>query len=40
MEDNPLLNAAMTFIEPFPIGLAITLLSAGILRKKVREPEK
>src|SRR5580693_8864163 len=34
MEDNPLLNAAMTFIEPFPIGLAITLVSAAVLRRK------
>jgi len=39
IEDNPLLNAAMTFIEPFPIGLVITAASAGILRKKVRDPE-
>jgi hypothetical protein len=31
---NPLINGAMTFIEPFPVGLAITLLSAMILRKK------
>ncbi|MGB7437683.1 MAG: DUF4199 domain-containing protein [Candidatus Acidiferrum sp.] len=31
---NPLFSAAMTFIEPFPIGLVITLLSAAILRKK------
>jgi len=28
------MNAALTFVEPFPIGLAITLISAGILRKK------
>src|SRR5712671_2442107 len=34
IEDNPLLNAAMTFIEPFPIGLAITLISAAVLRRK------
>src|ERR1700730_9602394 len=34
MEDNPLLNAAMTFIEPFPVALAITLLSAAVLRRK------
>jgi hypothetical protein len=32
--DNPLLNAAMTFIEPFPIGLVITLISAAVLRRK------
>jgi hypothetical protein len=31
---NPLTNAAMTFIEPFPVGLVITLISAAILRKK------
>jgi hypothetical protein len=31
---NPFFNAAMTFIEPFPVGLLITLLSAAILRKK------
>jgi hypothetical protein len=36
MYDNPLLNAAMTFIEPFPIGLAITLISAAVLRKKAQ----
>jgi hypothetical protein len=34
MYDNPLLNAAMTFIEPFPIGLVITLISAAVLRRK------
>ena len=34
MYDNPLLNAAMTFIEPFPVGLVITLVSAGVLRRK------
>jgi hypothetical protein len=32
--ENPLFNAAMTFIEPFPVGLVITLLSAVVLRKK------
>jgi hypothetical protein len=31
---NPLLNAAMTFIEPFPIGLLITVISAVVLRRK------
>jgi len=31
---NPFFNAAMTFIEPFPVGLLITLISAAILRKK------
>ena len=32
--DNPLINAAITFTEPFPIGLIITLVSAAILKKK------
>jgi hypothetical protein len=31
---NPLYNAAMTFIEPFPVGLVITLVSAAILRRR------
>ena len=34
MYENPLFNAAMTFIEPFPVGLAITLISAAVLRRK------
>jgi hypothetical protein len=34
MLDNPLLNSAMTFIEPFPVGLIVTLVSAGILRRR------
>jgi|SRR5882672_10435082 len=32
--ENPLFNAVMTFIEPFPIGLVITLISAAVLRRK------
>jgi len=39
--DNPLFNAAITFLEPFPIGLIISLISAAILRRrkpKDREP--
>jgi hypothetical protein len=32
--NNPLINIAMTFIEPFPVGLLITLISAAVLRKK------
>ena len=30
---NPLLRAAMTFMELFPVGLIIALLCAAILRK-------
>ncbi len=33
---NPLYNVLFTFIEPFPVGLAITLISAAVLRKKAR----
>ena len=36
--DNPLINAAITFTEPFPIGLIVTLISALILRKKTKSP--
>jgi Protein of unknown function (DUF4199) len=31
---NPLVNAAYTFMEPLPVGLVITLVSAAILRRK------
>ena len=34
MYENPFINAALTFLEPFPVGLGITLISAAILRKK------
>ena len=32
--DNPATNAALTFVEPFPIGLVVTAISAAILRKR------
>ena len=32
--DNPLTNAAITLLEPLPVGLLMTLVSAAILRKK------
>jgi hypothetical protein len=38
MYDNPLINAAVTFIEPFPVGLIVTLVSAAILRKRTPTP--
>ena len=31
---NPLVNLAFTFIEPFPVGVLMTVLSALILRRK------
>ena len=30
---NPLINAAVTFTEPFPVGLLIALISAAVLRR-------
>ena len=33
---NPIYRMLMTFIEPFPVGLLITLISAAVLRKKAR----
>lgn len=34
MLDNPAINAAVSFTEPFPVGLLVTLISAAILRKQ------
>jgi hypothetical protein len=31
---NPFFNIGMTFLEVFPVGLIVTLVSAAILRKK------
>ncbi len=31
---NPFINMAYTFIEPLPVGLIITLISAAVLRRK------
>ena len=31
---NPLFNVAVTFLEIFPVGLIVTLISAGVLRRK------
>ena|SRR5579863_1652369 len=33
---NPLVNMAYTFMEPLPVGLIITLISAALLRRKSR----
>ena len=32
--ENPFFNAAITFLEPLPVGLILTLISAIVLRKK------
>ena len=34
MYANPLYNSAVTFLEPTPVGLLVTLISATVLRKK------
>jgi hypothetical protein len=33
MYANPLVNAAFTFLEPFPVGLLMTVFSAVLLRQ-------
>ena len=34
MYDKPIYNVAFTFIEPLPVGLLVTLISAGVLRRR------
>jgi Na+/glutamate symporter len=36
MYQNPLVNMAYTFIEPLPVGLLITFISAAVLRRKAK----
>ncbi|HEX8245458.1 MAG TPA: DUF4199 domain-containing protein [Longimicrobium sp.] len=36
---NPLMNAAFTFLEPLPVGLVFALVSAGVLSRKRRGTE-
>jgi hypothetical protein len=38
MYDKPLINAAFTFVEPLPVGLLVTLISAGVLRTRRPAP--
>jgi len=39
MYRNPLINSAMTFMEPLPVALVVALVSAGVLsRRKKAEP--
>jgi amino acid transporter len=37
MYKNPLVNIAFTFLEPLPVGLLFSLVSAGLLSRKRRE---
>ena len=34
---NPLVNIAMTFLEPLPAGLVFTLVTAGVLSRRRKE---
>lgn len=34
MMEHPIIGKAMVFIEPFPVGLLMTLVSAAVLKKK------
>jgi hypothetical protein len=34
MYDNPAVNAAITLLEPLPVGLVFALVSAGVLRRR------
>ncbi len=34
MMNHPIFGPAMVFIEPFPVGLLVTLISAAVLKKK------
>lgn len=38
MYKNPLVNIAFTLIEPLPVGLLVTLVTAGVVSRK-RRPE-
>jgi hypothetical protein len=36
MYKKPLVNIALTFLEPLPVGILFTLVTAGVLRRKRR----
>jgi hypothetical protein len=35
---NPAINAAITFLEPLPVGLVMALVTAGVLGRRRRAP--
>ena len=37
---NPVVNAAMTFMEPLPVTVLVSLLSAGLLSRRPRRREE
>lgn len=38
MYENPFVNVAITFLEPLPVGLLMTLVSAGVLSRRKSRP--
>ena len=34
MYKNPVSNVAMTFLEPLPVGIVMTLVAAGMLKRR------
>jgi hypothetical protein len=38
MYRNPVINAAMTLVEPLPVGLIFALVSAGVLSRRKKSP--
>ena len=36
---NPLVNIALTFLEPLPVGILFTLVAAAVLSRKRRTEE-
>ncbi len=39
MYRNPVINAAITYMEPLPVALIMTLVSAGVLSRRRRKDE-
>ena len=39
MYKNPAINVAMTFLEPLPVALIVTLVSAGVLSRRRKDDE-
>ncbi len=37
---NPLVNIAITFLEPLPVGLVFTMVTAGVLSRRRRDSDK
>jgi hypothetical protein len=39
-QENPAFNAAVTLMEPLPVGLIVTLVSAGVLSRRRRDEDE